>query len=495
MPAPQRRPVHRRTQALARAEAEARQRTERELRQVEHEAAAADAELRRTRAAIEAATAAAVSSSASVEPEPELEPAVGAPSDAGVVQWLPPLHAASLRLQVAKLAHERLSRAAVDGGVELGLDVLALVGARIVPVTTVVFTHGSSRCTVGFGHRCSPCSSFATVVGVPRHRYRHREPVIPAPPSATEEGYFVGDAALAQSGICRLAHPIEWGILCSWDHMETIWRHAFYSELRVPPADCCALLTEAAISPRASRERMTQIFFEVFEARALFLTTKEALTLLATGRSTGIVLSIGVGVLAVPIYEGHTLPYAIRNPRELPNGHFVTDYMMKLLAERGHDFTSSAHREVAREIKERFCYVAADFQAELGKDVTSVQTGYELSDGQVITIGRERFQCPEILFQPSLMGCEGSGIHRYTWASITMCDVSVRGAMLQNVVLAGGCSLFPGMAERFRSDIQALAQETAHSGGSRYPEAQVLDLVDPVSITRARQAPVDLWQD
>eukprot|EP01047_Picozoa_sp_COSAG01_P109488 COSAG01_NODE_38359_length_490_cov_3.007673_1_plen_134_part_01 len=64
MPAPQCRPVNRRTQALARAEAEARQRTERELRQVEHEAAAADAELRRTRAAIEAATAAAVSSSA-----------------------------------------------------------------------------------------------------------------------------------------------------------------------------------------------------------------------------------------------------------------------------------------------------------------------------------------------------------------------------------------------------------------------------------------------
>ena len=37
---------------------------------------------------------------------------------------------------------------------------------------------------------------------------------------------------------------------------------------------------------------------------------------------------------------------------------------------------------------------------------------------QVITIGSERFRCPEVLFQPSMMGLESSGIHETTFNSI-----------------------------------------------------------------------------
>ena len=34
---------------------------------------------------------------------------------------------------------------------------------------------------------------------------------------------------------------------------------------------------------------------------------------------------------------------------------------------------------------------------------------------QVITIGNERFRCPEVLFQPTLVGMEASGIHETTF--------------------------------------------------------------------------------
>ncbi len=37
---------------------------------------------------------------------------------------------------------------------------------------------------------------------------------------------------------------------------------------------------------------------------------------------------------------------------------------------------------------------------------------------QVITIGSERFRCPEVLFQPSMMGLESAGIHETTFNSI-----------------------------------------------------------------------------
>ncbi|KAJ3271142.1 hypothetical protein HDV01_007000 [Terramyces sp. JEL0728] len=260
----------------------------------------------------------------------------------------------------------------------------------------VVIDNGSGNMKAGFAGEDQPKCYFHSIVGKPKH-YR-------AMAGATEGEYFVGNKAQELRGLLSINYPMEHGVITNWDDMEKLWQHIYTEELKILSEEHPVLLTEAPLNPTANRDKMVQIFFETFNVPALYISIQAILSLYASGKTTGIVLDVGDG----------------------------------------------AEFEICRMIKEKTCAVATNGI----KENYSTTDVYTLPDGNMISIGVERYKAPEILFNPHLIGVEAPGVHQLVMDSINRVDLDLRKDLYSSVVLSGGTTVTKSFADRILNELK-----------------------------------------
>ena len=66
---------------------------------------------------------------------------------------------------------------------------------------------------------------------------------------------------------------------------------------------------------------------------------------------------------------------------------------------------------------------------------------------------------PEALFQPSLLYMGFVSIPDLCYDSVMKCDPDLRSDLYSNIVLSGGNTMFPGIADRLQKEMTALLHQ------------------------------------
>uniref|UniRef100_A0A8C8WA17 Actin like 9 n=1 Tax=Panthera leo TaxID=9689 RepID=A0A8C8WA17_PANLE len=329
----------------------------------------------------------------------------------------------------------------------------SMVGDRLPPRTgAVVIDMGTGTCKVGFAGQARPAYTVATIVGC--------QPKKPSSPRQAALETFIGEAARKRPEL-TLVQPVHNGIVVDWDAAELIWRHLLEHDLRAAPRDHPLLFSDPPFSPSTNREKLVEVAFESLRCPATYVASQAVLSVYAHGRVSGLVVDAGHGVTcAAAVFQGYNLPHATER-LDLAGTH-LTAFLAETLLGPGlppgqHDL------DTVEAIKHRYCYVAPDFLQAQARPERECRQTLRLPDGRTLTLGKELFQCPELLFSPPEMpGLSPAGVPAMAGRSLHKVPPEARADVAQNVLLCGGSSLFRGFEGRFRAELLRRQPPEAH---------------------------------
>lgn len=283
----------------------------------------------------------------------------------------------------------------------------------------IVFDNGSGYLKAGLSNERTPSITIPALVGRPMLRYAEKLEEIELKP------LMLGDEVTPVRPLLELSYPMSEGIIRNEEDMQLLWEYTLEKKLGLVKnelSDRKLLLTEAPSNPTSNKLKMAEILFEKIGLGFFNIEPQAKMTLFCEGLENGVVLDSGDGVThVIPVAHGYLQQHQIK--RLDIAGRHITDYLIRLMQLKGYSFNSSADFELARELKEKYCFISCDIDSDrkLGKETTYYNTITKLPDGRSIRISTEKYEATEILFTPMLIQNECPGVAELVFSSI---DVS-----------------------------------------------------------------------
>lgn len=277
-----------------------------------------------------------------------------------------------------------------------------------------------------------------------------------------------------------LTFPVEHGVIKNWNDETLVLDYLFKEKMKINNEDHQVLITEAPQNPNENRRKIYELFFETFNFPAVQMAPQALLVLYAQGLVTGVVVDSGDGVTHImPIFENYLLSHLVS--RMNIAGRDITEQMVKLLTLRGYTFHRSSDFDVVREIKEKLCFVSADIKVDrrIANETTTYVVPYTLNDGRIIKVSGERFEAPEVLFSPELLGYEGVGVHKLLFDTITKADINLRKPFFNSIVVSGGTTMYPGFSTRLENELKGLILHNILNGNEKALKDYKINVEDP----------------
>ena len=299
--------------------------------------------------------------------------------------------------------------------------------------TPIVLDIGTAFTKVGFAGEESPKWIIPTIIAPHKNVFREKAPIL---------GSIVND----------------------WDAVENFLKNLFDEILKIDPTQHPIVFLEPQLMSQEDKDRMEAIFINKIGIPGVVFSNQALMVLFAYGLTSGCVVDLGHGFShIVPIYKGQIISDAIA--RLEIGGLELDKYLLRLLMQDGYIKLAPAtqkERDAITQFKENYCFIAFDLEGEVEQfqKFPELVKKFKSPNGKEVLIGITRFLAPECLFQPDVAGKEELGIDEALVNSILMCPREMRRELFNNIVLTGGSSMIPGLAERLHNEVKFIIPES-----------------------------------
>lgn len=313
----------------------------------------------------------------------------------------------------------------------------------------IVIDIGTFHTFAGYGGESEPDVSISTILGKPI-----KSSLKPISPLSSSD-FMIGANVFKNTSSYTPTLPIDNRVITDFDDFTAFLNTLITTYLNTSPRTHPLLLTVSPYETNSSKETILQIVMETLRMPAFYPASASQLVLHASDINSGIVVDAGeTGTSIMPIFESYSIPYY--SGRLDIGGRQITEGLRNGITQRGYSLKTGTEREILHSMKSKICYISLD---PLGSAQDAPQQTFITPDGTDIKLTSQCFMCPEILFKPSLCGCEQKGISDQISEVISKVDNDIRDLLTSNIVLAGGSTLFPGFAERITKDLHELLPE------------------------------------